>query len=76
MNCSTLHLFVVYLTLFPLQRSFGDDNVPRELGRKPQITVLVDPRRGLFDAPVGVGLFVVGVEIQLLYCGVFFDYDI
>jgi len=64
------------LVLLSLQRSFGDDNLPGVFGRKPQIPVLVDPICGLFDALVTVGLFVVGVEIQLLYCGVFFDYDI
>ena len=73
--CSVF-ICVAKLALLPLQRPLADDNVAGHLGRKPQIPVLVDPIRGFLNATVGVGLFVVGVEIQLLYCGVFFDYDI
>jgi len=63
-------------TLLPLQWPLADYNIPSKLRLKMQIPVLVNPIRGFFDALVAVGLFVVGVEIQLLYCGVFFDYDI
>ena len=67
---------VAKLALLPLQRPLANDSITSKLGRKPQIPVLVDPIRGFLNATVGVGLFVVGVEMQLLYCGVFFDYDI
>jgi len=44
--------------------AFADDNIPRKLRRKPQITVLVDPVRGLLDMLVGIGLLVIAVAVS------------
>ena len=58
-------VYVVMLMLFTLQRPFADNNVLHKLCREVQIPVFFDPIRGLFDAPVDIGLFVVGVEEQI-----------